>query len=370
MKENLLRTPLHAEHVRLGARMVPFAGWDMPVQYKSIIQEHRSVRESAGIFDVSHMGEFRISGSGATAYLQHLTPNDVSALQIGAAQYSCLLREDGGMIDDIFIYRLESSYLVVVNAANVAKVANWFAAHPAADAQLVNESDHTALMAVQGPLALGALQPLVDGNLGALARRSITPLKVAGVPSLVARTGYTGEDGVEIFMASDDGARVWRAILEQAATPVQPCGLGARDTLRLEAGNLLYGHDMDEMVNPVEAGLNFILKIEKGDFIGRDAVIRAKTEGVSKRLVGFEMVERGVPRSEFSIEWEGRTVGRVTSGSYAPTLDRNIGLGYVEPGLAIVGQELNVVIRERGVRARVVKLPFYRARGRQSPRPA
>ena len=370
MSDELLRTPLHGQHLRLGARMVPFAGWDMPVQYKSIIQEHRAVREAAGMFDVSHMGEFRISGPGATAYLQRLTPNDVSTLQLGAAQYSCLLREDGGMIDDIFVYRLEDGYLVVVNAANVAKVAEWLAAHPADNASVTDESSETALIAVQGPLALSALQPLVGDDLAALPRRSIGTFQVAGVPALVGRTGYTGEDGVEIFVASGHAVQVWRSILERAALPVQPCGLGARDTLRLEAGNLLYGHDMDESVNPVEAGLNFILKLEKGDFIGRHALIRAKADGVAKRLVGFEMVERGVPRSEFSIEWDGRTVGRVTSGSYAPTLDRNIGLGYVESQLATIGQEINIVIRERGVRARVVKLPFYRPRARQNPRPA
>ncbi|HEX5415389.1 MAG TPA: glycine cleavage system aminomethyltransferase GcvT [Chloroflexota bacterium] len=370
MSEELLRTPLYDEHRRLGARMVPFAGWEMPVQYQSIVQEHRAVREAVGMFDVSHMGEFRVRGPGATALLQRLTPNDVSTLQPGTAQYSCLLRENGGMVDDIFIYRLEDSYLVVVNASNIAKAEAWFAAHPAPDATVTNESAETALIAVQGPLALEAIGPLVQGDLATLPRRGIRQLTVAGVPALVARTGYTGEDGAEIFVAADKAVTVWRALLEQAAHPIQPCGLGARDTLRLEAGNLLYGHDMDDSVNPVEAGLNFILKFEKGDFVGRDALLRAKNEGVAKRLVGFEMIERGVPRSEFPIQWEGRTVGWVTSGSYAPTLERNIGLAYVEPALATVGQELDVVIRERPTRARVVKLPFYRAPKRPAPRPA
>jgi len=366
VSDELLRTPLYDEHLRLGARMVPFAGWDMPVQYQSIIQEHRAVREAVGMFDVSHMGEFRIAGPGATEFLQQLTPNDVTALQPGMAQYSCLLREDGGMVDDIFVYRLEDSYLVVVNASNIAKVQAWFSAHPYPGATVTDESAQTALIAVQGPLALDTLQSLVEGDLGELPRRGIRPLKVAGAAALVARTGYTGEDGAEIFVATGDAVTVWRALLERA---VQPCGLGARDTLRLEAGNLLYGHDMDDSVNPLEAGLNFILKFEKGDFLGRDALLRIKDAGVARRLVGFEMVERGVPRSEFPVQWEGRAVGHVTSGSYAPTLDRSIGLAYVEPALTAVGQELDIMIRERPVRARVVKLPFYRARTRSAKRP-
>ena len=366
MSEDLLRTPLHGEHLRLGARMVPFAGWDMPVQYQSIIQEHRAVREAAGMFDVSHMGEFRVAGPAATEFLQRMTPNDVSTLQPGTAQYSCLLREDGGMVDDIFVYRLEDSYLVVANAGNIAKVEAWFAAHPLAGATVTNESAQTALIAVQGPLALEAIQPLVEGNLAELPRRGIRSLKVIGVPALVARTGYTGEDGAEIFIAPDDAVTVWRALLERAARPIRPCGLGARDTLRLEAGNLLYGHDMDDTVNPLEAGLNFILKLDKGGFLGRDALLRIKEAGIARRIVGFEMVERGVPRAEFPVQWEGRAVGQVTSGSYAPTLDRNIGLAYVEPGLAAVGQELDIIIREKPVRARVVKLPFYRPKTRSA----
>jgi aminomethyltransferase len=321
------------------------------------------------MFDVSHMGEFRVAGPNAFDFLQRLTPNDVSALQPGAAQYSCLLRQDGSMVDDIFVYRLDDSYLVVVNAANVAKVEDWFAAHSLAGATVTNESARTALIAVQGPLALEAIQPLVEGDLAQLRRRGIRPLKVAGVEALVARTGYTGEDGAEIFVGWDDAVTVWRALLERAAYPIHPCGLGARDTLRLEAGNLLYGHDMDDTVNPLEAGLNFILKLDKGDFVGRDALLKILDAGVAKHLVGFEMVERGVPRSEFPVQWEGRAVGRVTSGSFAPTLERSIGLAYVEPELTTVGQELDVVIRERPVRARVVKLPFYRAKTRSAKRP-
>jgi aminomethyltransferase len=361
---SLKRTPLYAEHLKLNARMVPFAGWDMPVQYQSILQEHRAVRESAGMFDVSHMGEFRVSGPRAADFLQQLTPNDVSTLAPGGSQYSCLLREDGGIIDDIFIYRLDDGFLVVVNAANIEKADAWFAAHRLPGADVANVSAETALIAVQGPLAVRAAQPLVEGDLATLPRRGVRPDVVAGVRALVARTGYTGEDGLEIFVPAGRAVGVWRALLERAALPIQPAGLGARDTLRLEAGNLLYGHDMDETVNPIEAGLNFIVKLDKGPFLGRDALIRTREEGPRKRLVGFEMVERGVPRSEFPVERDQRVVGRVTSGSYAPTLDKNIGMAYVEPRLASLGEELDVVIREKPVRAKVVKLPFYRSKNR------
>jgi aminomethyltransferase len=344
--------------------MVPFAGWDMPVQYKSIIQEHRAVRSAVGMFDVSHMGEFRIAGPGALEFLQRLTPNDVSAIAVGSSQYNCLLRPDGGIIDDIFVYRLEDGYLVVVNAANVDKVAAWFAEQDRPNVTIENVSEATALIAVQGPHAVVAAQPVIEGNLATLARRGIRSDSVAGVPALVARTGYTGEDGLEIFCAWDRAPDLWTALLERTAEPIQPCGLGARDTLRLEAGNLLYGHDMNDATNPLEAGLGFVVKPEKGDFLGREALRRAKEQGLRSRLVGFEMVDRGVPRSDFVVQVDGRTVGRVTSGSYAPTLDRNIGLAYVEASLAAPGQEVDVIIRDRPVRARIVRLPFYRSRTR------
>src|SRR5579884_837355 len=276
----LRRTPLHAEHRRLGARMVPFAGWEMPLQYQSIIQEHRAVRQAVGMFDVSHMGEFEISGSASGDFLQWLTPNDVRALVPGASQYSCLLRPDAGIIDDIVIYRLDGRYLVVVNAANVDKVATWFREQSSPDVVVTNVSDQTGLIAVQGPLAVEAVQPLTSDDLSTLPRRGIRAQRIADVECLIARTGYTGEDGVEIFCRAEHLLTVWRAILDRAAHPVQPCGLGARDTLRLEAGNLLYGHDMDEATNPLEAGLGFIVKLDKGDFIGREALLRAKEAGL------------------------------------------------------------------------------------------
>ncbi len=364
MSEIFKQTPLHAEHLKLGARMVPFAGWDMPVQYQGILAEHRAVRDSVGAFDVSHMGEFEIFGPGAEAFLQWLTPNDVAAIAVGGSQYSCLLRPDAGMIDDIFVYRLEDRFLIVVNAANVEKVDAWLQAYRRNDVSIRNASSETGLIAVQGPLAIPALRPLMHDDLSTLARRGVRRSQVAGVDCLIGRTGYTGEDGVEIFCGARDIVRLWNGVLNDASRSIQPCGLGARDTLRLEAGNLLYGHDMDDTTNPLEAGLGFIVKLDKGDFLGRDVLMRIKAEGPRRRLVGFEMTGRGVPRAGCPVQSDGRSVGQVTSGSYAPTLDRNIGLAMVEAPVAAVGQVFDVVIRDRPVQAKVVKLPFYRSRQR------
>lgn len=361
----LKRTVLYAEHVRLGARMVAFAGWEMPVQYQSILQEHRAVRTCAGAFDVSHMGEFQITGPGALAMLQYLTPTDVAAIPEGGSQYSCFLRPDGGIIDDIVVYcQSRDRYLIVVNAANVEKVADWLREHARPDATVRNISDETALIAVQGPEAVAIVDRLTADDLTALPRRGIQPANLAGVSCLVARTGYTGEDGLEIFCAPDGALVVWRMVLQEGERPVVPCGLGARDTLRLEAGNLLYGHDIDESTNPLEAGLGFLVKFEKGDFIGREALLKIRSDGLTRRLIGFEMVDRGIPRAGCPVLVDGQPVGQVTSGSYAPTLDRNIGLAYVASPFARPDQEIQVVIRDRPLAARVVRLPFYRSRRR------
>ncbi|HVB97025.1 MAG TPA: glycine cleavage system aminomethyltransferase GcvT [Chloroflexota bacterium] len=357
---DLKKTPLYAEHVRLHGRMVPFAGWAMPVQYGGILSEHRAVRESVGIFDVSHMGELEVSGPAAEAFLQRLTVNDLSALAGDSSQYSCILRPDGGILDDIVIYRLADRFVVVVNASNVDKIAEWFTDHAQSGADVRNVSDETALIAVQGPLAVETVQSLAASDVSTIPRFGIRPGTIGDVPCSISRTGYTGEDGFEIFCGANHAVAIWNAILNNPVRPVQPCGLGARDTLRLESGKLLYGHDMDESNNPLEAGLNFILKFEKGDFVGRAALLRVQERGPAQRLVGFEMVGRGIPRAGCPVESVGRQVGRVTSGSYVPTLDRNLGMAYVEPTLTSVGQPLDVMIRERTVEAKVVKMPFYR----------
>jgi aminomethyltransferase len=366
----LRRTSLYPEHLRLGARMVPFAGWEMPVQYAGILQEHRSVRNAVGMFDVSHMGEFRVQGAAALDFLQRLTPNDLSSVPVGGSQYSSFLRDDGGMLDDIFIYRLDDGYLVVVNAANVEKIDAWLVDHADVNARVRNVSDETALVAVQGPLAVQTVQQLTSSDLSTLPRRGIRPDTIAGVRCLAARTGYTGEDGLELFCEPSDAVALWQELGEVSDRAIQPCGLGARDTLRLEAGNLLYGHDMDESINPLEAGLGFTVKLDKGEFLGRDALRRAATEGTARRLIGFELAEPGVARSDCPVEEAGREVGRVTSGSFSPTLERSIGLAYVPRELAIVGQALDVVIRGRRTGAKVVKLPFYRAKNRPPVAPA
>ncbi len=363
----LKRTPLHDQHVQLGARMVPFAGWDMPVQYKSIIQEHRSVREAAGMFDVSHMGEFRVRGPAALEFLQWMTPNDLSKVAIGGSQYSSFLTPQGGMIDDIFIYRLEDGYLVVVNASNVDKVDAWLREHSRPGAEVVNQSDNTALIAVQGPEAIRKVQALAVSDLGTLARRGIREEVLGGVACLAARTGYTGEDGLEIFCTPSNAPILWDRLLDDAGPSIQPCGLGARDTLRLEAGNLLYGHDMDESVNPLEAGLGFTVKLGKSDFIGREALLRVESEGPRRRLIGFELTEGGIPRSECLVQVDGQDIGQVTSGTYSPTLERSIGLAYVDRNHGAVGQEVDIVIRGKPARAIVVKLPFYRSKSRAAP---
>jgi aminomethyltransferase len=349
--------------------MVPFAGWEMPVQYKSIIQEHRSVRDAVGMFDVSHMGEFRFRGPAAFEFLQGLTPNDLSKTSEGSSQYSSLLRPDGGMIDDIFIYHLSDGFLVVVNAANVDKVDAWLAERSRPGATVTNVSEEMSLIAVQGPAAISAVQTLTASDLTTLPRRGIRSETIAGVKCLAARTGYTGEDGLEIFCDPGNAVALWQALLAVDGLPIQPCGLGARDTLRLEAGNLLYGHDMDESVNPLEAGLGWTVKFAKGDFVGRDALERISAEGLRRRLVGFEMVDRGVPRPDYVVEVAGRTVGHVTSGTFSPTLQRSIGMAYVEPDLAGVGQPIDVVIRDRPTGGVVVKMPFYRSKSRQTGAP-
>jgi aminomethyltransferase len=350
--------------------MVPFAGWEMPVQYQSIMQEHRSVRSSAGMFDVSHMGEFHVTGRAALDFLQRLTPNDLAGVVEGSSQYSSLLRPDGGMLDDIFIYHVSDGYLVVVNASNVEKVAGWLADHDQDGADVRNVSGETALIAVQGPRALETVQPLAESDLATLQRRGIRRDRIAGVACLAARTGYTGEDGLEIFCAWSDAVPLWRSLLAVDDHAIQPCGLGARDTLRLEAGNLLYGHDMDETVNPLEVGLSFAVKLAKGDFIGRAALERVAAEGPRRRLVGFQMIDRGVPRSNCLVEQAGRTVGRVTSGTFSPTLERSIGMALVESPAASIGQELDVVIRDKPTRAVTVKLPFYRSKSRSAGTPS
>jgi aminomethyltransferase len=362
----LKRTPLFDVHVKAGAKMVPFGGWEMPVQYAGIIEEHRAVRNAVGLFDISHMGEFEVSGPDALARAQRLTSNDAAPLAVGQVQYSLLCYPEGGIVDDLTLYRLAPDrFMLTVNAANIDKDWRWVTEHGSGDAEWKNISDETALLAVQGPRAEGLVQRLADTDVTRVRYYRFTRGRVAGVPALISRTGYTGEDGFELYAPAADAERLWHALME-AGKPdgIQPIGLGARDTLRLEMKFALYGNDIDHTTNALEAGLGWVVKPAKGEFIGRAAIEAMRARGVPRKLVGFEMVERAVPRHGYRLLKDGAEVGAVTSGSFAPGIRRYIGMGYVKTELAAVGTELEVEIRGTAQPARVVPTPFYPSRAK------
>jgi aminomethyltransferase len=355
-----LRTPLYDTHVRAGARMVEFAGWEMPVQYAGILEEHQAVRTRAGLFDVSHMGEVVFRGPKALEALNRVFTNDLTKAADGQAQYGCLCRDSGGIVDDVVVYRRSATDLLVcVNAANRAKDFEWLRGH-AGGAEVSNESDDWAQLALQGPLAAQLLQRLTNVNLSAMRTYRFATGEVAGIPSLVARTGYTGEDGFEIFAPADKGPALWAALME-AGRPekIAPTGLGARDSLRLEMAYRLYGSDMDDGTTPLEAGLSWAVKLDKGGFVGRDALVKQREAGVPRKLVGFTLTDPGIARHGYPVMQDGRKVGDVTSGTKSPTLGIPIGLAYVPTALAAEGSAFAVEIRGRAAAARVVKTPFY-----------
>jgi glycine cleavage system T protein (aminomethyltransferase) len=358
---------LHDAHVKAGARMVPFGGWDMPVQYTGIIDEHRAVRAAVGCFDVSHMGEFEVEGPDALAALQRLTTNDVAALEIGQVQYSLLCLPDGGIVDDLTLYRLAADrYMLTVNASNIDKDWAWVTEH-GPRARWRNVSAETGLIAVQGPKAEALVGGLADRDVTAVGYYRFVEGKVAGARTLISRTGYTGEDGFELYVAAGDTRPVWDALLERGrADGAVPVGLGARDTLRLEMRYALYGNDIDATTNPLEAGLGWVVKPAKGDFIGKAAIDRVRAEGVRRRLVGLEMADRSIARHGYAVMAGDRRVGDVTSGSYGPSVDKSIAMAYVETPLAAVGTELAVEIRGQARAARVVKTPFHPSRVKTS----
>ncbi len=355
-----LRTPLHDAHLRAGGRMVEFAGWVMPVQYAGLLAEHAAVRTRVGLFDVSHMGEVVFRGPRALAALQAVFTNDLGKVADGQAQYGCLCRESGGIVDDVVIYRRGAEDLLVcVNAGNRQKDFEWLAAH-AGGADVKNESDEWAQLALQGPLAAQLLQRLCDLDLSLVKTYRFAAGKVAGRPCLVARTGYTGEDGFELFCRAEEAVALWDALLE-AGKPeqLQPCGLGCRDSLRLEMAYRLYGSDMDDETTPLEAGLGWVVKLDKGEFVGRAALLRQKEAGLSRKLVGFQLSQSGIARHGYPVVQDGRPVGLVTSGTRSPSLGTSIGLAYVPPALAAEGSTFAVDIRGRPVAATVVKTPFH-----------
>ncbi len=356
MLKTLKQTPLAGWHESHGGRMVDFAGWYMPVQYTSIMDEHRAVRSGVGLFDISHMARLLVEGSGAGAWLQSLVPNDVSRLVDGKALYSALCREDGGILDDLVILRLAADrYLVVVNAAPHEKDVRWFEKHlPSSGVTLTEKSIDWAMIAVQGPKALSALSPWLPG-LASMAFYTGREADILGAKSIVSRSGYTGEDGFELCVPAGAAPEIWERLIAGGA---KPCGLGSRDTLRLEAGLLLYGQDMDETTTPLEVGLGWTVKLEKGEFIGRAGLVKQKAEGTPRTLVAIEMAEPGIPRHGCDVVVDGRKVGVVTSGTRGPTLGRDIGLAFIES--AAVQSDLKIVIHGDARRAKITKKPFYR----------
>ena len=356
-------TALSAIHAALGAKMVPFAGYNMPVSYQGINLEHQTVREKVGVFDVSHMGEFFVTGPNALSLIQRVCSNDASKLEDGEAQYSCFPNEDGGVVDDLIVYRIAAEkWLLVVNASNIDKDWAWINSHNTMGASLENSSDHYSLLAIQGPKAIQAMQSLTQENLSAIKFYTFKINTFAGVENvIISATGYTGSGGFEIYCKNTQVAKIWTKVLEAGANwGIQPIGLAARDTLRLEMGYCLYGNDIDDTTSPLEAGLGWITKFNK-DFINSESLKKQKEIGVSKTLVGFELSQRGIPRQGYAIvDAQGNSIGRVTSGTMSPSMGKGIGLGYVPMALKEVGSQIHIQIRNKIVPAMVVKLPFYK----------
>jgi aminomethyltransferase len=358
---SLKRTPLHDLHVQLGGKMVPFAGYEMPVQYPSgITAEHKAVRERAGLFDVSHMGEFIVSGPGALDFVNRVTTNNAAALAVGQVQYSSLLNDRGTFVDDCLVYRMEDRFMLVVNASNAAKDWAHIQPHTASfDCTLADVSDSTTLLALQGPVAQAVLQPLTDVELDPIGYYHFSHGTVAGAPDvIVSRTGYTGEDGFELYFDPAHAATVWTALT--ADERVSPAGLGARDSLRLEMGMALYGNDIDDTVTPLEANLGWIVKLQKGDFTGREALVRQKAAGVTRKLVGFTSSEKVFPRHGYAVFCSGEPSGMVCSGTMSPSLGIPIGTCYVPAASAKEGSAIELDVRGRRVAASVARMPFYK----------
>jgi aminomethyltransferase len=357
------KTKLHNLHVNLGARIVEFAGWSMPVYYSGIVEEHRGVREAVGLFDVSHMGEIEIRGPGHLVYANALLSNDVSKLEIGQAQYTVMLHEDGGIVDDLLAYRFADRIMLVVNAANTEKDVRWVTEHQPSDVEVEDLSHEITQLALQGPMSDRILSRVTDIPLDELKYYWFREAEVAGVSAVVSRTGYTGERGFEVYLrvGSETAERVWTTLQEAGrAEGLVPVGLGARDTLRLEMGYCLYGNDISAETNPLEAGLGWITKLKKGPFVGREALLRAKELGISRRLFGLEMTGREIPRPGYAIHDGDREIGRVTSGAYGPSVGKGIALGYLRKDVAVEGIDVDVLVRGKRARARTVKPPFHR----------
>ena len=356
-------TALTDLHIKLGAKMVPFAGYNMPVQYAGINAEHDTVRKGVGVFDVSHMGEFILKGEGALDLIQRVTSNDASKLYDGKVQYSCLPNKDGGIVDDLLVYRIDDkTYMLVVNASNIEKDWNWISQFNTGGVEMKDISDRTSLLAVQGPKAAEALQSLTETDLGSMEYYTFTKGKFAGIDNVViSATGYTGAGGFELYVDNADAEKLWDAVFAAGeAFGIKPIGLAARDTLRLEMGFCLYGNDIDDATSPLEAGLGWVTKFSK-EFTNSAALQQQKTDGVKQKLVGFEMIDRGIPRHDYEIvDADGNKIGRVTSGTQSPSLQKAIGMGYVTTEFAKEGTEIYILIRDNKIKAKVAKPPFYK----------
>jgi aminomethyltransferase len=370
----LKRTPLYDTHVALGARLVEFGGWEMPVQYSGILDEHHAVRNAAGLFDIDHMGQIEVTGRDALAFVQHMLTSDLAALDLFQAKYAILCYADGTIVDDTFVYKLPGKtksappkFMIVVNAGNREKDFAWLNAHRGKfKIELRDVSDEFYMLAFQGPQAESVLQKLESFDLAKIKYHHAREFKIGKERGIIARTGYTGEDGFELFIPARHGKHVWDAILEHGkAAGVKPIGLGARDSLRFEAKMVLYGHEIDAHTSPIEAGLSWACDLTK-DFVGRDCMLKRKLEGVVKKLVGIEMIDRGIARQGYEIAKDGNPIGVITSGMFAPTFEKNLALGYVVPEMSALGAEFDAIVRGKPLKARVVKTPFYpnRARGK------
>lgn len=357
-------TALSSKHISLGAKMVLFAGYNMPVQYEGVNSEHQTVREGVGVFDVSHMGEFFISGAGALNLIQKVTSNDASTLTIGRAQYSCMPNGNGGIVDDLIIYKIkEEEYLLVVNASNIEKDWNWISSFNIFDAEMRNLSEDYSLLAIQGPKAIEAMQSLTSIDLAEIKYYHFEVADFAGVENIIiSATGYTGSGGFEIYCKNSNAAQIWDKVFDAGADfGIKPIGLAARDTLRLEMGFCLYGNDIDDTTSPLEAGLGWITKLSKDNFNDKAFLVKQKEEGTIRKLVAFEMINRGIPRHDYPIlDANGNVIGRVTSGTMSPSMKISIGLGYVVKDFSALNNEIFIEIRSKGIKAKIVKLPFYK----------
>lgn len=356
------KTPLYEKHIQLNGKIIDFGGWALPVEYSGIIPEHEAVRSKAGIFDVSHMGQISVRGQDAEKFLQMVLTNDISLLNKNQIAYTTMCYPHGGVVDDLLVYKhSREDYLLVVNASNIQKDFEWLRENKLGDTEILDLSENYALIALQGPLAQTILQKVTDKDLNEIEFYYFSDnVSVGNIKALVSRTGYTGEDGFELYFACDKAEEMWGLLLNTGKDEgLLPAGLGARDTLRFEACLPLYGHEIDENISPLEAGLGFCVKLNKENFIGKEALAKQKAEGLKRKLVGFEMVERGIPRSKYDVYAGGRKIGHVTTGSFSPSLKKNIGLALVEAAFAKEGTEIEIVIRNKNLKAQVIKKPFY-----------